>query len=48
MKQRSYSLFGQVDFKVTDRLTLTGGLAYMNDRKAVVSNVVMNDKFFGA
>ncbi|MEP7006456.1 MAG: TonB-dependent receptor, partial [Sphingomonas bacterium] len=45
MKQRSYSLFGQVDFKVTNRLTLTGGLAYMNDRKAVVSNVVMNDKF---
>lgn len=45
MKQRSYSLFGQADFKVTDRLTLTGGIAYMNDRKAVVSNVVMNDKF---
>jgi iron complex outermembrane receptor protein len=45
MKQRSYSLFGQADFKVTDRLTITGGLAYLNDRKAVVSNVVMNDKF---
>ena len=45
MKQRSYSLFGQVDYKVTNRLTLTGGIAYMNDRKAVVSNVVMNDKF---
>jgi len=45
MKQRSYSLFGQADFKITDRLTITGGLAYLNDRKAVVSNVVMNDKF---
>ncbi len=45
LKQRSYSLFGQVDFKVTSRLTLTGGLAYMNDRKAAVSNVVLNDKF---
>ena len=45
MKQRSYSLFGQVDFKVTDRLTLTGGLAYMNDRKKAVSDVVLNDKF---
>ncbi|MEG3150267.1 TonB-dependent receptor [Sphingomonas sp. ZT3P38] len=45
LKQRSYSLFGQVDFKVTDRLTLTGGLAYMNDRKKAVSNVVLNDKF---
>ena len=45
LKQRSYSLFGQVDFKVTDRLTLTGGLAYMNDRKQAASNVVMNDRF---
>ncbi|MES2096230.1 MAG: TonB-dependent receptor [Pseudomonadota bacterium] len=44
-KQRSFSLFGQADFKVTDRLTLTGGIAYMNDRKAATSNVVMNDPF---
>jgi iron complex outermembrane receptor protein len=36
MKQRSYSLFGQADYKVTDKLTLTGGLSYLNDRKRVV------------
>jgi iron complex outermembrane receptor protein len=45
MKQESYSLFGQVDYKVTDKLTLTGGLAYMNDKKNARSNVVMNDPF---
>jgi iron complex outermembrane recepter protein len=45
LKQQSYSLFGQADFKVTERLTVTGGLAYLHDRKAAVSNVVMNDPF---
>jgi iron complex outermembrane receptor protein len=45
MKQESYSLFGQVDYRVTDRLTLTGGLAYMNDKKKTRSNVVLHDPF---
>jgi len=45
MNQRSYSLFGQADYKITDRLTLTGGVAYMNDRKAAMSNVVLTDRF---
>ena len=45
MKQESYSLFGQLEYKVTDRLTLTGGVAYMNDHKAAASNVVLNDRF---
>ena len=45
LKQRSYSIFGQADFKVTDRLTITGGLAYLNDRKAATSNVVLKDPF---
>lgn len=45
LKQTSYSLFGQADFKVTDRLTLTGGIAYLNDRKAATSNVVLTDRF---
>ena len=44
-KNRSYSLFGQADFEVTDRLTLTGGLGYLNDRKQVVSSVVLDDAF---
>ncbi len=45
LNQRSFSLFGQADFQVTDRLTLTGGLAYLNDRKATTSHVVLSDKF---
>jgi len=45
MSQRSYSLFGQADYKITDRLTITGGIAYMNDRKAAISNVVLTDRF---
>jgi len=45
MNQTSYSLFGQVDYRVTDKLTLTGGLAYLNDDKKARSNVVMNDPF---
>lgn len=45
MKQTSYSLFGQVDYAVTDKLTLTGGLAYLNDNKKARSNVVLKDPF---
>jgi len=45
MKQQSYSVFGQADYKVTDKLTLTGGLAYLSDDKKARSNVVMNDPF---
>lgn len=42
---RSYSIFGQADFKITPRLILTGGGAYLNDRKAATSNVVLSDPF---
>uniref|UniRef100_UPI0035CC3E5F TonB-dependent receptor n=1 Tax=uncultured Sphingomonas sp. TaxID=158754 RepID=UPI0035CC3E5F len=45
LKQDSYSIFGQADYKITDRLTITGGLSYLNDRKAAASNVVLNDRF---
>lgn len=45
MKQNSYSIFGQADYKVTDKLTLTGGLAYLNDDKKARSNVTLNDPF---
>ena len=44
-KNKSFSVFGQADFEVTDRLTITGGVGYLNDRKEVVSNVVLNDQF---
>jgi iron complex outermembrane recepter protein len=44
-KNKSFSLFGQADYKVTDRLTITGGVGYLNDRKEVVSSVVLTDAF---
>jgi len=45
MQQTSFSFFGQTDYKVTDALTLTGGLAYMNDHKQAESDVVLHDPF---
>jgi len=33
LDNRSYSLFGQVDWELTERLTFTGGISYINDRK---------------
>lgn len=44
-KDKAFSIFGQADFAVTDRLTITGGIGYLNDRKQVVSGVVVNDQF---
>ena len=41
----AYSLFGQVDFHVTDRLTLTGGLNYTNDAKDVSGRSDNGDVF---
>lgn len=43
----SFSIFGQVDFKPTDRLTFTLGFNYTEDKKQVRSNVVSNDVFSG-
>ncbi|NVE94343.1 TonB-dependent receptor [Altererythrobacter lutimaris] len=43
----SFSIFGQVDFEVTDRLTLTVGANYTEDEKQVVSNNISTDVFSG-
>lgn len=45
LKDTSYSIFGQADYKLFEKLTLTIGGAYLNDRKAAVSNVVLTDRF---
>ncbi|WP_419318440.1 TonB-dependent receptor [Caulobacter sp. ErkDOM-E] len=45
MDQTSFSLFGQADYAVTDKLTLTGGLAFLSDEKNAKSNVVLKDPF---
>ncbi len=41
----SFSLFGTLDFHVTDRLTLSGGLNYTEDRKELTAIVVNDDAF---
>lgn len=41
----SYSLFGTVDYHVSDRLTLTGGLNYTKSAKDVSGSTVNNDLF---
>lgn len=41
----TWSFFGEIDFNVTDRLTITGGAAYIDDKKKVTSNVIINDPF---
>lgn len=41
----AYTLFGQLDFDLTDRLTLTGGLAYTNTQKDIDYRQVSNEAF---
>ena len=43
----TYSLFGTVDFDVTDRLTLTGGLNYTKDDKTVSYSQSTTDPWNG-
>ncbi len=44
----SYSVFGNVDFAVTDSITLSGGLNYTKDDKEVRHNPGPNTDVFGA
>ena len=44
-KNRSYSIFGQLDFELTDRLTLTAGFNYTDDRKRVATDNTSTDVF---
>ena len=41
----AYTLFGQLDFDLTDRLTLTGGLAYTNTQKDIDYRQVSTETF---
>ena len=41
----SLSLFGQGDYQVSDRLTATVGVSYVEDRKTVTSNSFNTDSF---
>ncbi|WP_165793771.1 TonB-dependent receptor [Hyphococcus luteus] len=43
LDDRSYSVFGQLDFHLTDRLTLSGGVAYLYDKKEVIGDSLLTD-----
>lgn len=45
LKNKSWSIFGNVDFDITDRLRLTLGGNYTQDRKRFGANIVSNDVF---
>ncbi len=47
LANESFSIFGTVDFEITDRLTLTGGINYTDDRKQFSTNVISSDVFAG-
>jgi outer membrane receptor protein involved in Fe transport len=45
LKDDAWSVFGQADFKVTDRLTITGGINYTRDTKRYSANAQSSDTF---
>ena len=45
LKNDAVSVFGQVDFEITDRLTFTGGVNYTHDEKKFSLDVVSDDVF---
>lgn len=47
LKNDAFTVFAQVDFKITDRLTLTGGVNYTHDKKTFAADVNSNDAFAG-
>ncbi len=48
MKNENFSIFSQVDFKIADRLTLTGGVNYTNDKKRYTIGLTSNTDAFAA
>jgi iron complex outermembrane receptor protein len=47
LKDEAFSIFGTVDFEVTDRLTLSLGGNYTKDRKTFSTDVISTDTFSG-
>ena len=45
LKNTSWSIFGTVDFEISDRLTFTAGANYTQDRKRFSTDVVSSDTF---
>ncbi|MBY6014841.1 TonB-dependent receptor [Qipengyuania gaetbuli] len=47
LDNEALSLFGQLDFEITDGLTLTLGANWTKDDKEITTNVISNDVFSG-
>ncbi|MDF8332367.1 TonB-dependent receptor [Novosphingobium cyanobacteriorum] len=47
LKDDAFSVFGQADFKIGDRITITGGLNYTHDTKRYGATAVSSDVFSG-
>lgn len=47
VKNEAWSLFGQLDFEVTEDITITGGVNYTHDKKRFATNTTSNDVFAG-
>ena len=47
LKDEAFSIFGTLDFEVTDRLTFTVGANYTKDKKRFSTNVISSDVFSG-
>jgi iron complex outermembrane recepter protein len=47
LSNKSYSLFGTVDFEIAEGLILTGGLNYTDDSKRFSTDIVSTDVFSG-
>jgi iron complex outermembrane recepter protein len=45
LKSKSFSLFGQADYKIGEKFTVSGGLAYLNDSKRGSMNGNSTDAF---
>ncbi|WP_428410497.1 TonB-dependent receptor [Hyphococcus sp.] len=46
MDNKSYSVYGQADIHITDRLTLSGGVSWIKDKKDYTLNDVNNEPFY--
>ncbi len=45
VKNNAFSIFGQVDFEVNDRLTLTGGINFTKDKKRFSTSTTSDEVF---
>ena len=47
LKDEAWSIFGTVDFEISDRVTLTGGFNYTKDKKKFTTDVTSTDIWSG-